>query len=386
MISIKNIVRADEENKMVPYYGMINNEIGYIQFTTFMEHGGKEVSDALDSLKKLSNNNIKGLVLDLRNNGGGLLVEAINIVNLFTPKGITIVKTKGKLQEAQHTYSTINEAKDDKIKVAVLTNHMSASASEIVSGSLQDLDRGVIVGNKTYGKGLVQITKPIGYGNQIKVTISKYYTPSGRCIQALDYQHRAADGSAAKTADSLRKEFKTKNGRKIFDGGGIEPDIKIAETSPSLLLKTLQQKNYLFEFAVNYFKQHPTTNQTSKDFSVTNADYNLFIAFISNKQYSYTTNTEKKLQELKKLLEKENYKQTLANEIKQVEEKIKLSNKKDLEKNKTEIINELNKILAGFYFNQKGSIENSFKVDNDLNEAIKILMSDEQYNKILAAK
>ncbi len=382
----KNIVREEAEEKLVPYFGLLDDEIGYIQFTSFMEKGSKEISDAIDSLKRRSHKGLTSVVIDLRNNGGGVLMEAVNIVNLFEPKGTKIVDTRGRLTEAQRSYSTLNEIKEEKMKVAILTNHKSASASEIVSGCMQDLDRGVVIGQLTYGKGLVQVTKPISFGNQVKVTISKYYTPAGRCIQVLDYSHRNADGSVAKMPDSLKHEFKTKNGRKVFDGGGIEPDIEVVENAPSLIKKALQEKHLFTGFAVQYFQHHATTNQSAKDFSITENDFNDFVKYLSSKAYSYNTNTEKKLEQLEKSLEKENYKQTVSAELMALQEKVKHNNEKDLQKNKTELTNELDRIIAGFYFHESGLVENTFKHDDELQTAITVLHDDNQYKQILAKK
>ncbi|MFM2048000.1 MAG: hypothetical protein RI955_546 [Bacteroidota bacterium] len=385
LVVSKNIIREDEETKWVPYYGLVDDETGYIKFTSFMEHGSKEINDALDSLKLHSKKGLKNVVLDLRCNGGGLLMEAINIVNLFVAKNTLIVDTKGRLAEAQHTYNTLNDVKDAQIHVAVLTNHNSASASEIVSGSLQDLDRGIIIGQKTYGKGLVQVTKPISYGNQFKVTISKYYIPSGRCIQALDYSHRNEDGSVVKYADSLKKTFTTKNGRKVFDGGGVEPDIKTEEKEISLVAKALKQQNLFFGFAVKYFKLHSSITN-AKDFSITENDFNDFVQYLSNKHYSYTTATEKKLEALKKTLEKENYQTITSTEIADLEKKLKQSQAADLQKHKAELTEELNKMIVGFYYQQKGQIENSFKTDIELQQAISVLHDEVKYKQILAIK
>lgn len=382
---IKNIVREDEENKLVPYYGLLDDETGYIKFTSFMDNGSKEISNALDSLKLQSKKGLKSVVLDLRGNGGGLLTEAINIVNFFVPKNTLVVDTKGRLIEAQHTYKTLNDIKDGQIKIAVLTNHNSASASEIVSGSLQDLDRGVVVGQKTYGKGLVQVTKPISYGNQFKVTISKYYIPSGRCIQALDYSKRNQDGSVVKYVDSLKKTFFTKNGRKVFDGGGIEPDINVEENEVSLVSKALKQQNLYFGFAVKYFKEHNTIID-ARNFSISNSDFDDFINYLSDKHYNYSTISNKKLESLKKILEKENYQNLASAEINDLEKKLKQSEKSDLQKHKSELIKEINKAIVGFYFQQKGQFENSFKTDNELLQAISVLHDEVKYKQILAIK
>ena len=382
----KNIVREEAAEKWVPYYGLLDDETGYIQFTSFMERGSKEINDAIDSLKSQSHNGLKSVVLDLRSNGGGLLMEAVNIVNLFVPKGTKIVDTRGRLTEAQRSYATLNEMKDGKIKVAILTNHNSASASEIVSGCMQDLDRGIVVGTKSYGKGLVQVTKPISYGNQIKVTISKYYTPAGRCIQVLDYSHRNGDGSVGKIPDSLKHPVKTKAGRTVYDGGGIEPDVLMPDENISLVTKTLKEKNLLFGYAVKYFSLHPTTNSTAKDFSINENDFNDFLKYLSNKTFSYNTNTEKKLEQVKKSLTKEKYISQFDTEWKALEQKVKHDNEKDVLKNKTELMKELNRIIAGFYFHEKGEKENTFKTDDDLQEAIKVLHDDVRYKQLLNLK
>jgi carboxyl-terminal processing protease len=384
-ISTKNIVREDEETKLVPYYGLIDDETGYIKFTSFMDNGCKEITAAIDSLKLQSKKGLKNVVLDLRGNGGGLLHEAVNIVNLFVPKGTLIVNTKGRLQEVQRTYITKNDVKEEQIKLAVLTNHYSASASEIVSGSIQDLDRGIIIGQKTYGKGLVQDVKKISYGNQFKVTISKYFIPSGRCIQALDYTHRNEDGTVNKIADSIKHLFSTKNGRKVSDGGGIEPDIKTDEPENAMVTKTLKQQNLFFGYAINYCKLHPSIN-SAKEFSINDKDYENFIAYLSTKKYNYTTATEKKLVDLKKSLEKENYQTITAKEFADLETKLKQSEAADLQKHKSELIAELNKTIVGFYYQQKGQTENSFNNDTELKEALLILHNDAKYKQLLAIK
>jgi carboxyl-terminal processing protease len=384
-IITKNIIREDEETKLVPYYGLIDDETGYIKFTSFMENGCKEITDAIDSLKLQSKKGLKNIVLDVRGNGGGLLHEAVNIVNLFVPKGTLIVNTKGRLLSIQRTYITKNEVKDNQIKLAILTNHNSASASEIVSGSIQDLDRGIIIGQKTYGKGLVQDVKKISYGNQFKVTISKYFIPSGRCIQALDYTNKNKDGSVNKVADSTKHLFSTKNGRKVSDGGGIEPDIKTEESEIAMITKTLKQQNLFFGFAIQYFKQHASIN-SAKEFSVTEQDYKNFIIYLSTKKYNYTTSSAKKIIELKKSLEKENYQTIAAKELTALETKLQQSELADLQKHKSEIIIELNKTIVGFYYQQKGQTENSFATDNELKEAILILHDDAKYKQILAIK
>jgi carboxyl-terminal processing protease len=376
------VTREEVKVKSVPYYGMVDDSCGYIVLTTFSDECSKEVSAAFKSLKK-DHPEMKSLIFDLRNNGGGFLTESINIVNLFVQKGLTIVTTKGKLAESKHTYATLNDAADPTIPIVVLTNSMSASASEIVSGSLQDLGRAVIIGQKTYGKGLVQVTKPLSYGNQLKVTIAKYYTPSGRCIQVLNYSHRNADGSVGKVPDSLKHPFKTANGRTVYDGGGIEPDITTAFEKESLLSKTLADHEIYFQYALYYHSLHPDLKPNPKTFRLNDNDFNDFQKFIQNKKYTYTTATEKQLNEFIKASAAEKYKTVLDPIITHLQDKIVTDKANDLFKFKKEILKRLNYEIIGFYCYQKGQTENTFLFDNEVQQALALFKDKKKYFSIL---
>lgn len=381
----KTLTFNREEIKIqnVPYYGMVNNQVGYIKLSMFTDNASQEVQDALRDLKK--NPNLKGVILDLRGNGGGLLNEAINICNTFVDKGTNIVNTKGKIAEANMQYATTGKPVDTDIPLAVLTDGGSASASEIVSGSMQDLDRGVIIGQNTYGKGLVQVTRPVAYKSKLKVTISKYYIPSGRCIQRIDYSHRNADGIASALPDSLRKEFKTKNGRIVKDGAGIEPDIKTEEQRISPIAVSLYTHNHLFQFANQYKHDHPQL-RGGNDFTMTDEEYNQFVDFLKGKEYDYTTPSESKLEDLKKSIKDDNYSEEVQKGIGELEAQLKHDKSKDLIKFKPEIKRLLEEEIVSRYTYEKGRIANSLKDDPDVKKAAEVLGDSSRYKAILTAK
>jgi carboxyl-terminal processing protease len=376
----KTLVREDIKVKSVPYYGMLNNDIGYIRLTGFTENAGREVKEALTDLK--AKNTVKGVVLDLRYNPGGLLNEAVNVSNVFVDRGQDIVSTKGKLKENNRNYKAINTAVDVNVPVAVLTNSGSASASEIVSGSLQDLDRAVIIGQRTFGKGLVQTTRPLSYNTQLKITTAKYYIPSGRCIQALDYTHRNEDGSVGKIPDSLMKGFKTKAGRKVFDGGGILPDVALEPKKLNNITASLINKNIIFDFATLYRVQHATI-LPAKDFRLTEEDWNSFVAFIADKEYDYSTKSEKTLDELKNNSEDEKYFEDLKNEYDALKNKLSHNKKDDVSRNREEITEILQQEIASRYYYQVGKIEASFTRDRELKKAVEVLTNSTLYASIL---
>lgn len=375
--------REEIKIQNVPYFGMVNDKTGYIKLNSFTDNAAQEVQDALKELKK--NVNLKGVILDLRGNGGGLLNEAINICNTFVDKGTNIVNTKGKIQEANMQYATTGKAVDTDIPLAVLTDGGSASASEIVSGAVQDLDRGIVIGQNTYGKGLVQITKPIAYKSKLKVTVSKYYIPSGRCIQRIDYTHRGADGVATALPDSLRQEYKTKGGRTVKDGAGIEPDIKTAEERIAPITIALYTKNHLFNYASIYKNEHPTLRAENK-FTMTDEEYNKFISYLKGKEYDYTTLSEAKLKELKKSITDDNFSAPVQKVITDLETQIKHDKSTDLEKYKPEIKRLLEEEIASRYGYEKARIANGLKDDLDVAEAINILNDATKYKSILGAK
>ena len=365
----KILVREEIKVKPVPYYGMLDNKIGYIKLNSFTENCAKDVAEALKELKL--KNNLSGLVLDLRGNPGGLLHEAVNTSNIFIPRGQEIVSTKGRYKDADRPYKAVNEAIDTELPLAVLVNSGSASASEIVSGSLQDLDRAVVIGQRTFGKGLVQTTRPLSYNSQLKITTSKYYIPSGRCIQALDYTHRNEDGSVGKIPDSLVSEFKTKAGRKVYDGGGIKPDYTTTLKKMNPICNSLVSKSIIFDYASRYRTLHATI--PAGDFVLSNADWTDFLSYISDKEYDYITKSEKSLEDFKKNAEDELYLSTLKTDIETLQSKLKHNKQEDIEKNKTDIVSLLEDEIASRYGYQQGRIKESLTHDMEVKKAIEVL-------------
>ncbi|MBK7854047.1 MAG: S41 family peptidase [Bacteroidetes bacterium] len=378
---VKDIERDDIKIKSVPYYGVIQDGIGYIRLTGFTENAGNEVKEALTELK--TKNNIKSLVLDLRGNPGGLLNEAVNIVNLFVNKGTDVVSTKGKVKEWDKQYKALNTAVDTEIPIAVLVNSGSASASEIVSGAIQDLDRGIIIGQRSFGKGLVQTTRPLSYNSQLKVTTAKYYIPSGRCIQALDYAHRNDDGSVGKIPDSLMTEFKTKSGRTVYDGGGVYPDFVTEPRMLSNISQSLVAKYHIFDFATKYRIAHPSI-ATAKTFRLTEPEYNDFVSFLSGKEYDYTTKSEKEIEELKATAEKEKYFESVKTEYEALKKKIMHDKSADLKKFKEEITEMLESEIVSRYYFQNGQIEASFDHDDEIRKAVEALNDKNVFTSILS--
>jgi carboxyl-terminal processing protease len=376
----KVLNREEIKIKSVSYYGMISNNIGYIKLTGFTENAAGEVKEALLSLKK--NADLKSIVFDLRGNPGGLLKEAIDIVNIFEEKGTEIVSTKGKVKDWDKTHKALYSPVDLTIPMTVLVDRGSASASEIVSGALQDLDRGVVVGQRSYGKGLVQQTRPLSYNAQLKVTVAKYYIPSGRCIQALDYSHRNQEGGVDKVPDSLISAFKTKNGRIVYDGGGITPDVVIETYKYSNILASLVTKNLIFDYATKYRNGH-TSIPTAKEFRLSDTEYEDFLAFINGKDYDYTTKTEKTLEELREDAKADKTLDVINADIEALKTKITHNKKEDLQKYKQEIKQFLEEEIASRYYFQNGRLEASLKDDQEIKEALAILNDHEKYTKIL---
>ena len=376
----KTLTRQEIHINNVPYFGMIDDKTGYIRLATFTNDAGKEVKDALIELKK--NPSLKSVILDVRGNPGGLLHEAVNIVNVFIPQGQEVVSTKGKVKEWEKSYKTLNPPVDTQIPLVVLTNRSSASASEIVSGSIQDLDRGVIIGLKTFGKGLVQSTRPLSYNTQVKITTAKYYTPSGRCIQALDYSHRNEDGSVGAVADSLKKEFKTKDGRKVFDGGGVDPEIVVTHHPYSKLAESLIAKQLVFDFATTYRLKHDKI-VSSKEFHITDIDFDDFKKYISGKEYDYMTASERALDDFKKKAEDEKYFSAVKDQYESLKHNLQHDKQADLEKNKKEIMQLIDKEIASRYYFQKARYEASFNSDEDIQEALKLFSDMSRYQNLL---
>ena len=361
---------------------MLDDAIGYIKLSGFTQNSGKEVKEAFLKLKE--NSNLKGLILDLRDNGGGLLNESVTISNLFVPRGELIVSTKGKTADRNKSYKTLLQPLDTEIPMVVLVNPYSASASEIVAGALQDLDRAVIIGERTFGKGLVQNIIPLSYKTQMKVTVAKYYIPSGRCIQAIDYEHKDSAGIAGKIPDSLINTFKTRNSRLVYDGGGITPDIVIESPMVSNIAISLVVRNLIFDYANKYKREHDTILPAG-DFVITPAIYAEFINWLQDKDYDYTTRSEKLLTELKKTAEAEKYFEELSPEFKLLESKMIHNKHSDLQKFDTEIKSLLrNEIVSRYYF-QKGRIEAAVTEDIEMMRAKEILLNPKEYNEILSS-
>lgn len=375
------ITREEIKLNSVPYYGMIADSIGYIKTRSFTRNISKEVISAYEEMN--ANDDLKGLVLDLRSNPGGLLNEAINMANIFIDRGQEIVFTKGKVENWDKSYKARNEAIDTEIPLVVLINRSSASASEIVSGAVQDLDRGVVIGQRSFGKGLVQQTRKLSYNAQLKVTTAKYYIPSGRCIQALDYSNRDEDGSVGKIADSLRTEFKTLvNERKVFDGGGITPDIELEPQKFSNILRSIVAKRYIFDFA-NQFRRENESIEDAKSFVVNDVIYEQFKQYLKDKEYEYETKTEKAIKELQKDAENEKYFSDLTEEIDALASKMEESKNNDIERFKDEISEVMEMEIATRYFYQKGKIESTIKHDLEIAKSIEILNDMASYDAIL---
>lgn len=380
----KTITREEIKISSVPYASLVgsDNSIAYVFLSQFTPNCSRDVRNALDSLKKVQPA-LKGVILDLRGNPGGLLDEAVNVCNLFIDRGQLVVSTKGKNKEWHKQFKTNGSPWDLNIPLAVLINHGSASASEIVAGTIQDLDRGVVIGTRSFGKGLVQNVRPLGYNTRLKITTAKYYTPSGRCIQALDYSHRNDDGSVLSVPDSLKKMFKTKIGRTVYDGGGIEPDVKIEDESLSPITITLLNKNYIFDYATQYYYSHPTIADPA-DFVLTDNDFNDFEQWLSGKDYSYKSESEELLTDLKEKAEKEKYFDNIKNEFNALSSKLSHDKKQDLIKNKKEIMNVLTNEIISRYYYQRGRVINKLKRDDkDLQKALMLLSSSKDYQSLL---
>ena len=375
----KTVVRGDIKQENVSYYGMLENNVGYIKLDKFLENSSQEVKAALIELRK---NNLNGLVLDLRHNGGGILQDAVKIVNLFVDQDVNVVIQKNRYKDKTITYRTASPAVDATVPLVVLVDSRSASASEIVAGSLQDLDRAVIIGQRSFGKGLVQQTYKLPYNSLVKVTVAKYYTPSGRCIQALDYTHRDAEGSVTKVADSLISEYKTKTGRIVYDGSGIFPDVFVKPVKYNQITQTLASKNFIFDYATK-FRNGKATISGAKKFALTDAEYNDFIDYLATKDYNYSTKTEKLLTEMRDEAEKENKLSEIKTEFDALKAKVFYSKKNDLLQFKTEIKKVLENEIASRYYFEKGRMEQSFKYDNEMAEALKVIANKSVVASIL---
>lgn len=374
-----NLMREEIKIKAVPFYKMLNEQTGYIKLTSFTENCSGQVKEALLKLKE---KNCKSLILDLRGNPGGLLLEAVNIVNLFSEKGNEVVFTRGKVKDWDKTYMSVNNPVDVQIPLVVLIDENAASASEIVAGSLQDFDRAVLVGNRSFGKGLVQQTRDLTYNAKLKVTVAKYYIPSGRCIQALDYTHKNEEGRVEKVPDSLITAFKTKNGRIVYDGAGISPDVKTEEVKLSHVLYSILSKNLLFNYATQYVLKHNQINPV-KDFKLSEEEYADFVNYLQDKDYSYKTEADLDLQDVKKEAETEKYFADIQKQYEALTDKMQAIKKDDLTKYKAEIKQYLEEEIVSRYYFQNGRIEYSLKNDNDIKTALALLADESKVKTIL---
>lgn len=377
------VTRRTIQMPYLPYYGMLKDHIGYMNYNNFNENSAKDVRRAFIDLKKQGANK---LILDLRNNGGGSVQEAVSIVNMFLPKGKLILSMKGKMQRMNNEYKTTVEPLDTVMPIVVLVNENTASASEITSGSLQDYDRAIILGTRTYGKGLVQTTMELPYNGQIKLTTAKYYIPSGRCVQALNYKH-SKGGYVEHVPDSLTKVFYTAGGREVRDGGGIKPDVEVkADTVPNIafyLAGARDSNEVLLNYEIDYIAKHPTI-APAEEFSLTDQDYEEFKERVLKADFKYDRETEKYLKDLEKLAKFEGYYEDAKPEIEALKKKLSHNVAKDLDYNKQTIKQLLENDIVAAYYYQGGAIRNSLRYDKQVKEAIKILKSPEEYKKILS--
>ena len=369
------MVRDEVKVPNVPYSGMLNEDIGYVALTTFTRNAGKNVGDAVKKMKE-ENPNLKGVVFDLRGNGGGLLTEAVNVSNVFVPKGEMIVTTKGRVPEWDRSFKTLNKPVDTDIPLIVLIDKGSASASEIVSGVIQDLDRGVLIGQRSYGKGLVQNTRDVGYNSKVKLTTAKYYVPSGRCIQGVEYK----DGKPVDIPDEERAKFKTRNNRTVLDGGGVKPDVFLDKKEGAEIIAGLKKKHLIFDYVTDYCLKHKNA-PTIETFKFN--EYNEFLSFVEGKGYSYTTRSEEILKELKEIAKEEEYLGSLDAEIKTLEDKINTEKKEGLVKYQKEITKLIERDIVSRFYYQTGKIQIGLKNDEEIEEAIKLINNPTEYKKIL---
>ncbi len=373
------ITRKNIRTNPIPYSGMVRDSIGYLALSSFTENSAKDFKKAFIELKRKGATSI---IIDLRDNGGGSLSEAVDIVNLFVPKGQEIVVTKGKLKQGQGSFKTQSEPVDTQIPIAVLVNGGTASASEIVSGSMQDLDRAVVIGTRTFGKGLVQTIRPLPYNGSLKVTTSKYYIPSGRCIQAIDYAKKNADGSVARIPDSLTHVFHTAAGREVRDGGGIRPDIEVKGDRIPNIVFYLMNDDLIFDYATQYCWDHPTLASVD-DFKLTDADYENFKKLVKSRDFTYDRQSEKLLKNLKEVAEFEGYMDEASEEFKALEKKLNHNLDRDLDVFAKPIKEYISQEIVTRYFYQRGAVMERLKDDDDLKKAIEVLGDKEQYRKIL---
>jgi carboxyl-terminal processing protease len=382
----KTIVRQKVHINSVPYYSMLDSVkgTGYIRLSKFTENCSQEVKNAYTDLE--NNNQLNSIILDLRSNPGGLLDEAVKIANFFIPKGKTVVSTKGRIEKWNKTYKTESDPLNTDIPIVILVNRASASASEILAGAIQDYDRGVILGERTFGKGLVQTTRPLSYNGQLKVTTAKYYIPSGRCIQAKDYSNRNEDGSVGEIPDSLIQKFETANGRKVYDGGGIRPDIEKESEMLSKIEQSLLANQLIFDFATQFVLEHDSIPPVHK-YNVSEEIYGKFNAFLKAKEnWDYTTRSEQKLEKLVETAKKEKYYERAKETIEQLKEKLSNNKQKDLKKFEPSIKQLIKEEIASRYYYRAGSIKASLEEDVQVANALDVINDESYYKNILAGK
>lgn len=375
----KKVIREKIQIPSVPYYGMVNDTTGYVYLTSFTDKSASDVRDAIITLK---NNGAKALILDLRGNTGGLLDQAVEIVNFFVPRGSKVVSTKGKVKQSDKEYTATKNPIVPDMPLAVLIDRGSASASEIVSGALQDLDRAVLIGERSFGKGLVQSVRDLAYNTKLKVTTGKYYIPSGRCIQALDYSHRNPDGSVGKVPDSLITEYTTKAGRKVYDGGGINPDVKIDPEKYARITEELVIQDLTFDFINSYALKHPEI-ASIRDFKITDDIYNQFKQYLKEKNFSYETESQQILEKLIKAAKTEKYYDGSQEQIAQLQKDFTHSIDRDMDVFRDEIITFLTEQFVQRYYFMEGVIEYKALHDKEIKKATEILADQGEYKKIL---
>ena len=376
-IITKTLIREKIKIDNIPYYTVLDGGIAYIILNQFTKDAAKELKEAFLEMK--SQNELKGLVIDLRGNGGGLLNEAVDIVNLFVPKNKLVVYTQGKTPEQNRNYHTKLDPEDTEIPLAILVNQSSASASEIVSGSIQDFDRGVIVGQRTFGKGLVQNILPMNYNTQMKVTVSKYYIPSKRCIQEIDYSKKSKNDTITKN-DTLGPQFKTANGRIVYEGHGIQPDVKIEPETVSTITVHLYAQNMIFKYANKFYREHKSI-PSPEEFEITDEIYDDFVKFVESQDFSYTSESEKDFEVLVETAKFEGYYDNIKPQLDILENELKNHKDNDLINNRKEISEILKMEIVGRYYFQKGKIISTLKDDVELNRAVEILLNTNGQNE-----
>lgn len=371
--------RTKVTKKNVPYHGMLDDQTGYIVLTTFSQRAGANVQEAFKNLQE--EHNPKQVILDLRDNGGGFLIEAVNICNIFLNKGNEIVHTRAKIPEWDRSFKTLNAPIDTDIPLIILINDRSASASEIVAGALQDFDRAILLGRNSFGKGLVQNTKDIGYSSKVKLTTAKYYIPSGRCVQALDYKN----GVPVRVADSLRQEFKTKNGRTVYDGKGLEPDYKVEKEKESVLLEALNKEHIIFNYANIYREQHDSI-AVAKEFELTEEEFEAFVTYAMPTWLKFTTQTEKILKQLENQAQQEGTYEKLKDQFVVTRSKIDKEKRASFETYKEEVKHKLEEEIVGRYYYMTGQVENRLARDKDVAEALKLFGNERAFDQLLNQK